>query len=168
MGAERAVTAVTPGTQAVPLSGFNDVILATIKLVDKGHWILTGRVLLFNVDGDSQFASAKLVHDGNMVDVLSTRIRSFDRAAYMSRPELSTTAAEPSPLNATPLTVTPFPARLSRSRSTTSTSSRSLLQSHAQRLGLRRRRPARHSSSRPMRVQCRQVVALAVRHGLEA
>jgi hypothetical protein len=80
MGAERAVTAVTPGTQAVPLSGFNDVILATIKLVDKGHWILTGRVLLFNVDGDSQFASAKLVHDGNMVDVLSTRIRSFDRA----------------------------------------------------------------------------------------
>jgi hypothetical protein len=66
MGAERAAIAASPG--GATLRHHNDEIVAKLELEDeKGHWILMGRVNIINADGDRQWATAKLVHDANVV-----------------------------------------------------------------------------------------------------
>ena len=64
MGAELAISDSTPG--GATLQHFNDEIIAKIHL-DDGNWILMGRCTLVNADGDKQYATAKLVHDANVV-----------------------------------------------------------------------------------------------------
>jgi hypothetical protein len=76
MGADRAVTASTPGK--ADLKHFNDEIVAKMELVDEGRWILMGRVALRNGDEDSQFGTAKLVHDANVaIDKLTINVRGY-------------------------------------------------------------------------------------------
>ena len=68
MGAERAITAIQRGGGAVGvvLQHFNDEIVVKVELRE-GTWILMGRVIIENRDGDSQWTTAKLVHDANVV-----------------------------------------------------------------------------------------------------
>ncbi|CAN7757879.1 hypothetical protein LJR296_006853 [Cupriavidus necator] len=65
MGAKLAVTTSNPGTAW--LHNFADTIVAKIELVGGGKWVIMGRMILGNGDGDYQGATAKLVHDANVV-----------------------------------------------------------------------------------------------------
>src|SRR5436853_6713455 len=66
MGAQLAVH----GTQQqgyIDLKHFADVIVVKLELDKLGHWVIFGRVLIDNFDGDSQAISARIVHDANVV-----------------------------------------------------------------------------------------------------
>lgn len=65
MGADLAVTA--SNTSTVWLHNFADTIIVKIELARGGKWVIMGRALLGNGDGDYQGATAKLVHDANVV-----------------------------------------------------------------------------------------------------
>ena len=65
MGAELAVHAEQPAGE-VNLSHFVDVIVATLEL-ELGVWVIIGRAVVFNKDGDSQSVTARIVHDGNVI-----------------------------------------------------------------------------------------------------
>jgi hypothetical protein len=65
MGAERAVVATSSG--AATLEHFNDEIIVKMELVGEDKWILMGTVSVVNTDGDRQDASAKLIHNANVV-----------------------------------------------------------------------------------------------------
>ena len=72
MGADRAVVARGPGSGR--LDNFNDEIVAKLELDDDlvgagSSWVLMARVTLASDDGDPQYATAKLVHDANVVIV---------------------------------------------------------------------------------------------------
>ncbi len=72
MGAEQAVMARRPGSAR--LDHFNDKIVVKLELNDdlvgeSSSWILMARVTLASDDGDPQNATAKLVHDANVVIV---------------------------------------------------------------------------------------------------
>jgi hypothetical protein len=69
MGARVAV--VKQGTSH-GLQGFNDTIVAKLKLSDdlvglSDNWVLMARVLVRNGDSDPQNVTVKLVHDANVV-----------------------------------------------------------------------------------------------------
>ena len=65
MGAEVAVHAhQAAGT--LHLSHFADVILAKLEL-EVGSWVIIGRAVLYNSDGDPQYLTARLIHDANVV-----------------------------------------------------------------------------------------------------
>jgi hypothetical protein len=73
MGAERAISVSQSGPAAI--RNFNDEIVAKMEMGDGGSWILMGRVSIWNRDGDKQYATAKLVHDANVViDSVTTYI----------------------------------------------------------------------------------------------
>lgn len=64
MGAEIAVTTANPGTTF--LNNFNSTIIAKMKLTE-GNWVILGRVVLGNGDGDYQSGTAQILHDANVV-----------------------------------------------------------------------------------------------------
>jgi hypothetical protein len=67
MGAVRAVVGSSPPGALFASQHFNDEIVVKMELQGGGNWILMGRVTIYNVDGDSQIATAKLVHNANVV-----------------------------------------------------------------------------------------------------
>jgi hypothetical protein len=68
LGAEKAIIVSPSGGYgaAVSLNNFHDEVCAKLELTE-GKYALVGRVAVYNVDGDSQGATAKLVHDRNVV-----------------------------------------------------------------------------------------------------
>ena len=66
MAVSEAIIASTPG-HAPNLKGFNREIVVKMELAGEGNWLLFGRVLLNNSDDDPQYATARLVHDANVV-----------------------------------------------------------------------------------------------------
>jgi hypothetical protein len=65
MGAELAVHATQTGGP-VGLSGFADVVVAKLEL-EIGAWVIIGRAVLFNADGDHQAVTARIIHDANVI-----------------------------------------------------------------------------------------------------
>jgi hypothetical protein len=70
MGAELAVHAEQPQQWPtggwVELHGFADVIVTKLEL-EMGVWVIVGRVVIKNTDGDNQMVTAKIVHDANVI-----------------------------------------------------------------------------------------------------
>src|SRR5262245_10521739 len=92
MGAERAIIADSPNPEhGVDLHHFNDTVVVKLKLqddADEGPWLLMGRVLVWNVDGDPQGASVKLVHEQDVVLeelLLELAPRDFPEQCYVVR-----------------------------------------------------------------------------------
>src|SRR5262245_23295580 len=74
MGAEKAVVATEAsivlgtGMDWVPLMNYLDEVVVKIEL-SQGDWIVWGRVVLFNKDGDDQPFTAQLCGDVGVSDV---------------------------------------------------------------------------------------------------
>ena len=54
-----------PGGTADP-SGFADVVVAKLEL-EAGAWVIIGRAVVHNGDGDHQHVTARIVHDANVI-----------------------------------------------------------------------------------------------------
>ena len=65
MGAELAVHDKQPAGW-VDLFGFADVVVAKLEL-EAGVWVIIGRAVVLNGDGDPQFVTARIVHDANVI-----------------------------------------------------------------------------------------------------
>ena len=75
MGAEQAIVSTSPGTGG--LQGFADQVVAKIHLAKHKKWLLLGRVVVLNEDGDRQPVTAKLVHDATIVVDQSRQVIPF-------------------------------------------------------------------------------------------
>ena len=77
MSVDRAVVANQPG--GASLRNFNDEIVVKMQLEDddEGWWILMARVTLISSDSDRQNATAKLVHDANVVIIEETNYMDY-------------------------------------------------------------------------------------------
>jgi hypothetical protein len=65
MGAQLAVHGKQQGV--INLHHFTDMIVVKLELEKLGHWVIFGRVLIDNFDGDSQTIAAKIIHDANVI-----------------------------------------------------------------------------------------------------
>jgi hypothetical protein len=65
MGAGLAFHATQPAL--LNLNHFADVIAVKLELEKGGPWVIIGRAIVHNHDGDYQAVTAKLVHDANVV-----------------------------------------------------------------------------------------------------
>ena len=60
----------------VGLAGFVDTEIVKIR-IGQGHWVILGRVMIHQTDGDFQWIRAKILHDQNVV---------LDQIGYQVRP----------------------------------------------------------------------------------
>jgi len=65
MGAELAIQASNQSTFS--LHHFADTVMVKMELTRGGKWVMMGRATMWNFDGDVQGATAKIIHDTNVV-----------------------------------------------------------------------------------------------------
>jgi hypothetical protein len=85
MGVEFATLAIQHGVGAI-LQNFNDEIVVKLRLFGSnggyGGWLLMARVLISNIDGSSQAATAKLVHDADVIDAVVLTLSDDDEELF--------------------------------------------------------------------------------------
>src|SRR5262249_12181211 len=64
MGAELAIRGQQSGIAS--LHNFAEVIVVKLEL-EKGSWVIFGRVLVDNFDSDQQDITARIIHDANVI-----------------------------------------------------------------------------------------------------
>ncbi|SAL06209.1 hypothetical protein AWB78_07940 [Caballeronia calidae] len=83
MGAELAIQAFSKSNSQ--LHNFSDTVVVKLELTrEGGKWVITGRAIVRNWDGDVQGATAKIVHDTNVViDEVSAFLTGGENACFM-------------------------------------------------------------------------------------
>jgi hypothetical protein len=85
MGTSRVIIASNPGD--IRINNFNKEIVVKLELpgADVGaRWLLLGRVMMRNNDGDFQVGEAKLVHDANVeLDTVKGPINAEDIVCWV-------------------------------------------------------------------------------------
>src|SRR5262249_12383097 len=92
MGAELAIRGQQSGI--AQLRNFADVIVVKLEL-EKGCWVIFGRVLVDNFDSDQQTIAARIIHDANVIiDGIEIYADEKTRACLAVQATLRSTRAE--------------------------------------------------------------------------